>query len=364
MKLDISDGDLTEVYEFFQTLLGGEDINVDIQEKEIKVLMRKALKDYIEQINNWFITNNFSNVMGFNSSQNFTRRFITENTMIAQRMSDWWASMARVGGKTPWQKDYFSLRDNQQIYNLAEESSVPYTPGARRIHRIMWVAKPELMGGQFNPQLIDGGLVTFGQNGLMYGPNLMSYLGTVFDVVLLAQSLETRNKVLRSEFFYNISGDIVELTPMPGGGYSDTVNGTKVFYYYYNEEDLLTQGIDPDATLIGNPTQVGLDIINWSEVNQPGQNWIENWAIALGKYTVGSKLRQIKKIASGESEYQIEFDYQSLIDESKTEREALLLKLKEHLEGLNMYKMMENKASIAENSAKINKYSPRKPFFG
>lgn len=364
MILDIASDDLKEFCEFFQAYLGGEDVDVNITEKELKILLRKSLRDYEAGINNWFISNNFSNIMGFNSTQNFTRRFITENTMIAQRMSDWFSAMVRVGGKILWKKDYFTVHDNQQIYNLAEESSQPYTPGSRRIHRIMWVAKPELLGGQFNPALIDGGLVTFGQNGLMYGPNLMSYLGTVFDVVLLAQSLETRNKVLRSEFFYNISGDIVELAPCPGNGYSDTMEGGKVFYYYYDESDLLTGGYSSEESLIANPTQVNLKIVSWSEINQPGQNWIENWAIALGKYAYGSKLRAIRKIASGESEYQVEFDYQSLLEESKSEREALLLQLKEHLEGLSMNKMMENKAAIAENSAKINKYHPRKPFIG
>ncbi len=368
MQLDITENDLKEVYLFIQTLLGGEQVDVDITEREIRVLMRKAVKDYAQFINNWYISCNFSNIQGYSSSINFTHQFIHENPMIAQRISDWFASMARVGGKTPWKKDYFCIESGRQIYDLSLESSVPYKRGDRRIHRIMWVAKPEIMGGQFNPAITDGGLTVFGNAGLMYGQNLMSYLGTAFDVVLLAQSLETRNKILRSEFFYNISGDIVEVTPMPGSGLDGLPAGTKIFYYYITEQDLLllqeqTPGEEVDY-LISNPTQVQLDIIKWSALNSPSKNWVENWTLALAKYMFASKLRAVRKIASGESEYQIEFDYQSLLDESKTEKEKMAEELKLYLEELSPLKQYQNKATIFESAAKVNKYSPRKFFVG
>jgi len=365
MKLDIASCDLTEIYEFIQTLLGGSQVDVDITEREIKILMRKAVKDYAEQINNWYITSNFSNVQGFDSSINFTNQFIHENPMIAQRISDWFASMARVGGKALWNKDYFVIENGRQVYDLSLESSVPYKRGERRIHRVMWVAKPEIMGGQFNPAITDGGLTVFGNAGLMYGQNLMSYLGTAFDVVLLAQSLETRNKILRSEFFYNISGDKIEITPMPGNGMDGLPANSRVYYYYVNEEDmLLLQEEGDEDLLISKPSQVKLDIIKWSELNSPSQNWVENWTVALSKYMFASKLRAIKKIASGESEYQIEFDYQSLLDESKVEKEKLLEELKLYLEELSPLKQYQNKAIIFESAAKVNKYSPRKFFVG
>ena len=364
MKLDITDCDLKEVYEFLQVLLGGEQVDVDITEKEIRILMRKALKDYAEKINNWYILNNFSNIQGFDSSINFTKQFITQNPMIAQRVSDWFASMTRTGGKAIWHKDYFIVEKGRQIYDLSLESSISYKRGERRINRIMWVALPEIMGNQINPAVSDGGLVAFGNAGLMYGQGLMSYLGTSFDVVLLAQSLETRNKILRSEFFYNISGDIVELTPMPGVGMDSLPQNARIYYYYVNEKDMLLLQEEGDDDLIANPSQVQLDIINWSSLNTPSKNWIENWTQALAKYMFASKLRAVRKIASGESDYQIEFDYQSLLDESKTEKEKLAEDLKLYLEELLPAKQFENKAAIMENSRKINNLSPRKCFVG
>lgn len=371
MILEITNTELTEVYEYIQTALGGEDVDVEITKKEIKILAKKAFKDYQEFIENWQVKNQFSNIMGFSANQNFTNKFITENPMIAQRVSDWFASMARVGGKTKWKKDYITLVNGRQVYDLSTESSVPYKPGSRRIHKVMWYAAPEILGGQMNASLIDGGLVTFGYSGLMYGHNLMSYLGNAYDVILLAQSLEERNRVLRSEFFYNISGDMLEVTPMPGSGYTGLPEGAKVFYYYFDEQDFLgLEGqVGPDGEtnpneLISNPTQVQIDRIPWGKLNNNAKNWIENYTFVLAKYAFASKLRAIRKIASPDSEYQVEFDYNSLLEEVKSEREDLFKRLQDHLDNLDMVKLMENKATIVEQAAKINNKSPRKIYIG
>lgn len=371
MRVNISDIELTELYEYILTQLGAGDVNVKIDKEEIKVLCKKAFKDYIEFIQNWQIQNQFSNIMGFSSDINFTNKFISDNGMLAQRMSDWFASMARVGGNTKWKKDYITLVDGRQVYDLSKESSIPYKPGDRRIHKVMWYGSPEIVGNQTDGNSIDGGLVSFGYSGLMFGQNLMSYLGNAFDVVLLAQSLETRNKILRSEFFYNLSGDMIEITPVPGSGFTGMPRGAKVFYYYFDQVDFLglegQQGPDGETNpneLISNPTQVKIDIIDYTALNHPAKNWIENWTFALSKYLFGSKLRMVKKIASSDSEYQVEFDYQSLINEYEKDKEELFTKLKDYLAELNEDKLMEKKASISDNAAKVNNRSPRLIYVG
>jgi hypothetical protein len=139
---------------------------------------------------------------------------------------------------------------------------------------------------------------------------------------------------------------------------------SKVFYYYVEEQDLLMLQETGDDILIGNPTQVRLDIISWSELNSPSKNWIENWTTALSKYTWASKLRQIREIATGEAEYKVQFDYQTLLDEHYKEKELLMTQLKEYLTEMSAFKQAENKALIFENAAKVNKYSPRRPFIG
>ena len=75
---------------------------------------------------------------------------------------------------------------------------------------------------------------------------------------------------------------------------------------------------------LSSPTQVILNEVPWTKLNSAAQNWIENYTLALAKYTVGSKKREVRKIAAPNSEYEIEFDYQSLLTESSDEKLKLI----------------------------------------
>lgn len=368
--LDMTNEEIQELYEFTQVALGGEDVDVDITEKEIAILARRALKDYLYEIGVWQTRNQFSNVVGQSSQINFTKKFITDNTMIAQRLSDWWASMQRVGGKIPWKKDYFVLESGRQVYDLSVESAIPYVSGTRRIHKILWYGPPEIWGSAtVTGDLTNTTLFSFGQSGLSYGASPLMYLGNLFDVVLLAQALESRNKVLRSEFFYNISGDIIELTPTPGRPSAGTwADGARVYYYYLDEEDFLglsTQDSSGIGELISNPTQIKIDNVPYSDLNDMSKSWVDNYTVALAKYAQAAKWRRVRTIASPNSEYQVELDYASLLEESKLEKEELKQKLYDNLLNfLDTAKMMEDKMNIAMNAAKINHLGGRKFFIG
>ena len=370
MLLDMTQGELSELLELIQTLLGGEDVDVDITEKEIRILARRALKDYLYEIAQWTIRNQFSNVVGSSSTIDFTNKFVMDNEMIAQRISDWFASMQRVGGKIPWKKDYIVLESLRQVYDLSTESSVPYIAGTRRIHRVMWYGAPEVFGSAtVAGDLTNTNLFSFGQSGLSYGNSPLMMLGNLFDVILLAQALESRNKVLRSEFFYNLSGDMLEVTPTPGRPSAGSFqSGARVYYYYFDESDPSFLGLttqDSTNTLIANPTQVKITNLPYSNMNDMSKSWIDNYTLALAKYTQAAKWRRVRTIASPNSEYQVEFDYASLIDESKAQIEDLRQRLQDDLlKYLDSFTMMENKATLTENAAKINKYSPRKFFIG
>lgn len=368
MELDATKEEIQKLYEYILTLEGGTDIDVDITKEEIKILMCKALRDYTSEINQWYIKNNFGNIQGFPSSINFTSKFVTENGMLAQRISDWFSSMQRVGGKIPWKRDFIVLESGRQVYNMATESSIPYTPGTRRIHRVMWQGAPEIFGADFNTNYANSTLFQFGQQGLAYGNNPMAYLGNAFDAVLLAQSYEIRNTILRSEFFHNLSGDILELTPRPGGQGLQIEPGSMVFYYYFDEVDFL--GLDEQTkedavSLISNPAEVKLDVILYSKLTSASKNWIDNWTSALAKYMFGSKLRMIRTIASPDSEYQVELGPvgDALIEESKSMKTDLLQQLKDWLLEMDADKLMTKKAEMWEAAKKINN-GPRKFFLG
>ena len=145
MYLDIKEDELQLITEEIATILGAYRIDVDISTKEVLVMLRRSQLEFEKETSIWQLQNQFGNIYGTPAGMIQQNQLAVMNFQITQQITDWFGSMARAGGKIPWHKDYIVLEPGRQIYNLAKESSKPYPPGTRRIHRVMWCAKPEIL---------------------------------------------------------------------------------------------------------------------------------------------------------------------------------------------------------------------------
>ena len=399
MYLDIQESELQNIYEDILTILGAFTIDVDITKQEVLIVLRRALTEFEKETSMWQLLNQFGNAYGQVQGAVITNQLATMNFSIVNQITDWFASMAHSGGKIPWHKDYITLEPGRQIYDLSKESSRPYVPGTRRIHRVMWVARPEIFNsGQFVGNLnVNGDDVlysnnfNFSANGMNFGNSPLAFLGYSFDTLLLMQSAQMRNKILFSEFSHTLSGDILEITPMPGGftsgGNTGIAPNSKVFYYFFAESEVNLNGPDPNfnmnsstvsgsignpvgmppgtSSLIANPIDLNLQYTTWSGLSPWAQTWIWEFALARCKYIQGAKWRKIKKnFSTGEMSYEIEFDYQSLLNEAQEEMNNLRANLREDLRAMSLAKILEDKASQVESATKISSRVPRLWTFG
>ena len=383
MYLDITENDLQMIYEEIVTILGSESIDVDVTKKEVLVMLRRSNMEFQKETSIWQLQNQFANIYGTPAGIVQQNQIATMNFQIVNQITDWFGAMSRTGGKIPWHKDYIILEPGRQIYDLSLESSKPYPSGTRRIHRVMWCAKPETLNfsrySTTNPHgddILYSSNWNFTTNGLNYGASPLAFLGYSMDTIMLMQSAKERSRILFSEFYHNLSGDILEISPMPGQGVAAFAPGMKLFYYYFDESEVILNGKNPtlqnnadtsneisgyyglppgQAALIANPVDMKIDFTNWSQLSPWAKAWIFDYTLARCKYIQGSKWRKIKKIFStGEMEYDIEFDYQSLLSEAATEMERLTDKLREDLKELNIAKLVQEKAEMAENASKVS----------
>jgi len=395
MYLDITEAELQQIYEEILTLLGAYSIDVDIEKREVLVVLRRALLEFEKETSLWQLRNQFGNVYGLPAGLIMSNQIATFNMNLVTQITDWVASMQRLGGKIPWKKDYVTLEPGRQIYNLATESSKPYPPGSRRIHRVLWCATPELFDGyHFNGRLdnIQGDDIlyssawNFTNAGLNYGSNPLTFLGYGFDTIMMLQSIETRRKILFSEFFHNLSGDILELLPMPGSRSLSVRPGTRVFYYYWDEAEVIAAnkvindtvnssvnselniiegggltGLPPkDKPLIANPLDMKIDVVPWSMLSPWAKQFVFEITFARCKYIQGSKLRAIKRnFSTGEMEFDIEFDYQSFLDEASNEIQQIRDELKATLEALNLANLYQDKSTMIDAAKNANRMQPR-----
>ena len=386
--LDIKEDELQQMTEEIVTILGGYSVDVDLTTKEVLVMLRRAHQEFEKETSVWQLRNQFSNIYGTPAGLIQQNQLATMNFQLTQQITDWFKSMSRAGGKIPWHKDYIILEPGRQIYDLSKESSKPYPPGTRRINRVMWCAKPEILNfSRFSNTNPNGDDVlyssnwNFTTNGLNYGASPLSFLGYSMDTVMLMQSAENRNKMLFSEFFHNLSGDMLEITPMPGIGVQSFPQGMKVFYYYWDESEVVINGRNPflnvngetseevggsyrtDVTapnLIANPTNMQIGYSLWSSLSPWAKTWVFDYTLARCKYIQASKWRVIRKtLATGEMAYEIEFDYQSLLTEASDEVKGLVETLRKDLDEISVLKMMQDKAEMATAAGKVNRNQPR-----
>lgn len=385
LHLDITEDELQLITEEILTLLGGFDVNVDLTKQEVLIALRSGLLNFEKETALWQLSNQFLNSYGLPAGVKLSNQLATVNFSLTRQITDWFASMHRIGGKIPWHKDYITLEAGRQIYFLDKESSIPYTSGSRRIHRVMWMDSSSSFGHHINgmndtmgDDVLYNNSWNFSQNGANYGGQQLGFLGYTFDTILMMQSAETRKNVRFSEFFHNLSGDVLELTPMPGHARGITA-GARVFYYYFNESELgaAVDNIDTsvtgnsssssettitpqDISMIANPLQMKIDLVPWSQLSPWAQIFTKGIAFAKCKYIQASKWRKIKKtFAGGEMDYEIEFDYDSLLQEAKDEEQNLIEGIREDLKGLDLSEMMQKQQAMVEAGLKINSKAGR-----
>lgn len=394
MYLDLTKEELLVIYEEIMTLLGAYTISVDLTEEEVLISLRNSFMKFEKEVSLWQLRNQFINVYGMPAGVAQTQHIAAFNLNLVNQITDWFASMNRVGGKIPWHKDYINLEPNRQVYFLDKESSKPYRSGERRIHRVMWYAKPEIFNSQFKfnqpygDDVLYSNAWNFSNSGLNYGNSRLGFVGFTFDTILMLQAREQRNKILFSEFSHNLSGDVLELTPMPGSGSLNIEEGAKLFYYYWDERELAAggkldlpteserkildgsdnpnnfvglTGLPPNqSALIANPLQMKLEVIPWSMLSPWAKTFIKEVTFAKCKYIQGAKWRKIQKnFASGEMEYEINFDYSSLISEAIDEENKLIDNLREDLKALDISELSSKQKDMVDNATSINKRNGR-----
>jgi hypothetical protein len=267
----------------------------------------------------------------------------------------------------PWElkKDFITLEAGRQVYQI---------PAGREINEVLWITPPTTdmallanyagidvgFGGGFG-QLGAGGGGTAGGSG-----SGGYYIAPAFDILLSAQDMNLKNRILRSELAYKITAGpegtrLLHLMSVPGsklsfgrgigGNMSNSINmtGCYVWYHYYdttadNVDDC--RAANPD--IITMPNDVPLAKLEYSQFNNPTKTLIRNLFIAEAKKALGRSRGKFGGVV-GPPEAERTMDYETLISEGNDEKKALLERLDARLERLSSTSQLERSATEAES---------------
>ena len=371
--------DVKNLFRLVRTTLGSPIRKVQLEDEQLCDLLDVAIGDYAEKVQNWILETQWLNIQNKNQitfqNPNELAYAMTVRTMDWSRDYSYWFSR-EVGlqqrGNYELKKDFFQVERGKQVYVI---------PAGREINRVMYVTPSTTKAALYgNLGTLDTGIGGgFGQYGNMgNGMGITGfYVGSAYDTALMSVDLKFKNSLLRGDLAYQVTAGpegthLVHLMSVPGspnmvGGIAadDTWGWNKyancyVWYTYYD----VSSAEDADLCMLENkddviitPDQVPLDKMKYELMNNPTQQIVRRLLVAEAKILLGI----IRGTFSGSikiPEAEAQMDYNMLLQQGEKEKETVLTELKERLDRMTPWNLMEKQATMNDQLVKVLKNKP------
>lgn len=373
--------ELKDLFKIVRTKLGAPIRPIQLSDEQLCALLEIAIGDYAEKVQNWIIQANWLNFKGqsvkwLTDPQELAHSMTMRQLDFSRDFSYWFSKEVGLQqrGSFELKKDFFQVELGKQCYLI---------PAGREINKVLYVTPSTTKAALYgNLGTLDTGIGGgFGQYGNMgNGMGITGfYIGSAYDTALLASDLKYKNSLLRGDLTYKVTAGpegthIIHLLSTPGspnamGGVAadDTWGWNRfancyVWYTYYDTNGASSDEIDAcriehkDDILI-TPDQVPLSKMRYELMNEPTKNTIRQLLVAEAFITLGI----IRGTNSGKVSIpmaELQLDYNMLLDQGKTEKDRVLAELKERLESMLPWNMMEKMKTAAENNLEILKMKP------
>ena len=373
--------EVKELFKLVRTLLGSPVRIVQLEDEQLCDLLDVAIGDYAEKVQNWVIETQWLNIQNKNTFQTQNDNEVAYARGV--RIMDWasyysyWFSRdvgLQQRGNYELKKDFFQVEKGKQVYVI---------PAGREINRVMYVTPSTTKAALYgNLGTLDTGIGGgFGQYGNMgNGMGITGfYVGSAYDTALMSADLKYKNSLLRGDLAYQVTAGpegthLVHLLSVPGspnmvGGIAadDTWGWNKyascyVWYTYYDvsnasEDDIEQCRLENKDDIIITPDQVPLDKMRYELMNNPSQQIIRRLLVAEAKILLGI-IRGTYSGAVKIPEAEMQMDYNMLLEQGKSEKETVLNELKERLERMTPWNLMEKQSTMNDQLIKVLKNKP------
>lgn len=373
--------EIKSLFHTVRTMLGAPIRSVQLEDEQLCDLLEVAIGDYAEKVQNWVIETQWLNLQNQKTIQfqnaNDLAYAMTVRSMDWSRDYSYWFSR-EVGlqqrGNYELKKDFFQVEKGKQVYVI---------PKGREINRVMYVTPSTTKAALYgNLGTLDTGIGGgFGQYGNMgNGMGITGfYVGSAYDTALMAADLKYKNSLLRGDLAYQVTAGpegthLVHLMSVPGspnmvGGVAadDTWGWNRyancyVWYTYYDVSGADADGVDQcrlenrDDVVI-TPDQVPMDKMRYELMNYPTQQIIRRLLVAESKVL----LAHIRGTFSGKVSIpssELSMDYNMFLEQGKSEKETVLNELKERLERMTPWNLMEKQSTMNDQLIKVLKNKP------
>lgn len=372
MALIINESEKAKLFRQVKHRLGAPMRKIELEDETMETLLEISVEDHSAYINEWLIESQWSSLYGKDISVTDLTKALTRKELGYEDSFTYaYSKIVGLQARGPWElkKDYVEIIKGKQVYEI---------PACREINEVLWMTPPTIDNALYSTYGFGDygygggyGQVPFGGGGGGYGYGGF-YLSPAYDILLRDADYDLKQRIISSDLVYKITAGpdgtkLLHLIPPPGSrinfGLTNLNNGVditggRVWYHYYEacEEDR-QRCLNDNKDIIKLPSDVPIDVVNYDELNTSSKQWVRDYFTAMCKETLG-RVRGKFGGALGVTDAEVTMDYDSLLNEAKDDKTTLMERLKERLERLMPDKMLERKATEAENLNKTLQYRP------
>jgi len=324
--------------------LGYPIVNIELQSQNFFAAYEEAITEYNNQVNQFNAIDHMLSLQGQSTGSSITNQEVIPNLDRIITIASQYGGEAGVGGNYTWYTGSIAIEANKQNYNLVELFAEPNGIDGTNIEikRIFHYPTPAIvryfdpfagtgMGAQ---QLMD----SFGWGG--FSPGVTFMLMPMYADLLRIQSLEFNDMIRRSNYSFDLVNNNLRIFPLP-------TRPKTLYFEYILKSDRSNTAVSGRTNVITDIRNVPYTNSSIEYINDIGRRWINKYALAAIKETLGMVRSKYDSIPFGNNE-EITLDGDALRQEGQEEKLNLIEELRETLEQLRQDQLLEKRNTISD----------------
>ena len=357
--------DADKVTRYIATKLGYPVMDVELVDTQLYACFEESVAIYAEELYHSKIKDNYLSLEGAPTASQLNDIVVASSLQNVINISDNYGQAALVGGNVDRYSASLSLKAGQQVYDLQAwgiENNYIGPNDRMVIQTVFYQGVPAInqyydpyIGGSINYQ---GATENFGWAS--YSPGLNFVLFPVYWDIQRIQQIEMSNIVRRSAFTFEIVNNKLKIFPKP------EIDDAVVWIEYSKKNDfsnpILNSPYGSNTGLVTNPSKAPYGNITYSQINQPGKQWIYEYALALASELLGLVRGKYSEVPIPGAE--VSLNGADLISKGKETQTALREKLRQDFEDMSRKSQLERKSTERVSVSDTLKEIPMFIFIG
>tara|TARA_Y100000310_G_scaffold113356_1_gene111875 strand:- start:520 stop:1689 length:1170 start_codon:yes stop_codon:yes gene_type:complete len=342
--------------------LGYPVVQLELVSGSFYACFEEAITEYSANVNQYNIKENLMKLQGAPTSSNFTHQLVGDLGR-AITISEAYGAEVGVGGSVDWKTGFVEVSSSDQVYDLNAWAQVSASGKAIEIKRVFHESTPAITR-YFDPYVGTG----YGSQNLLtefgWGNMTPAVTFTMMPInadLLRIQAIELNDQVRKSAYSFELINNKLRVFPIPTSTF-------KMYFQYILKEDrwktydVSGNEVTGSSTVQTDFSNVRYDNMVYSNINDPGKQWIRQFGLALVKELLGLIRSKYSSIPIPGAETTL--DGETLRSEAIAEKERLITLLRDMLELASSQELMESEAVEADKTMEILRKVPLKIYTG